>query len=159
MVERDLRPAGRGAAAREIEVAAHAEVREQRGLLEHHAHGAPMRRQEHAASVVLPGFAADAQPAGHAQQPGHGAQAACLARARRPEQRGEAAAWQVQVEVEPEARVGDLEPCFQGRGVAHRVRRGDGRSVYSSSKTTKLNESIAADRACADAYSMASTWS
>jgi hypothetical protein len=87
------------------EVATHVEVREQVGVLEDEADPAPVGRQPHAARGVLPDLAVDRHGSGHARlKAGDGSQQRCLARARRAEQRRDAAPGQGEIDVERESR-------------------------------------------------------
>ena len=73
-------------------------MREQARFLEHIAAGASVRRKEPSARIVLPGFAADRDVAlCGPREPGYAAQQRRLSRARRTEERGDAARGRVQI--------------------------------------------------------------
>ena len=104
-LQRDAALGRRHALEAEVQVLTHRQVREQAGFLEHHAHGAAVRRQPEAARVVLPDVLAERHASGRGpHQPRDGAQQRGLAAARRAEDGGDAARGQHRVHVEHEAR-------------------------------------------------------
>jgi hypothetical protein len=87
----------------EIQIALHAQVREQAGFLEHIADGALVRGDKDLFLVVLPDFAVDRHAtAGAAVQTRNGAQRAGLAAARRTEQRTHFAPGKLQRQIQRE---------------------------------------------------------
>ncbi len=139
-----------------FDVAAHAQVVEQAGLLEHVAQRAPVWGQPLPTGFVLPDLAVhDHAALGGALQPGERTQAGRLAAARGAEQCRDAVAGQLQVHVEREA--GALQ-AQAGEDVIHSgLLRGC--SQCSAISTMKENATMPPASQCACAYSMASTWS
>jgi hypothetical protein len=104
LLQRHAPLGGRHAAPAEVQVALHRQVREQAGLLEHHAQRAAVRGPPDAGRVVLPHLAAHRDvAAGRPCQAGDAAQQRGLAAARGAEDRAHALAGQAHVHIQAEA--------------------------------------------------------
>ena len=167
LFQRDTLAGHGGAAQAVMDVVVHAQVREQAGLLEHIAQAAPVRGQPAAAGIVLPDMAVDAHLALGTFQSGDAAQAGGLAAARGAEQRGNALAGQLQIDVEHKVgalqlQAGGDHTVIHGAGQGYRGelwRCARGCSQCSSTSTTKAKTTMPPASQWAWAYSMASTWS
>jgi hypothetical protein len=153
----------RGDAAQAVaDVAAHVQVIEQRGLLDHVADRPPVHRHEPARGVVLPHLVADGDAAGRALEPGQRAQQRGLAAARRPEQCADTARRQGQIDVEREAVARQAQRQLDhgggARGALGCVRRGR-LTTCSVTSTSIANTTMPAASRCACMNSLASTWS